>query len=602
MTINATLPPAPIFRAFDSNGKPLAGGKLYSYLTGTTTPQATYADPTGTPNDNPVILDANGEAIVYLDSVKVYALKLTDAAGATQPYYPRNGIGGYLAAGDLASTATVAQGDALVGVKQPFTGSVATTQHEVNSRTYSAFDGMSDTLKTQAMDGTTYPDVTTAVQAVINGIPGGKIEFPSGAKITLSSLTVDGKDLTFLGYGVTVRCTSTSGAFRRTTHGTNVTKVLGFDFTATVAASVYVGSMAVTNSLFLEVVFQDCQFWMLTGNFALRFIGESCSIIERCNFFQGSGVYYESAMVPYISRCIFNNSGRFTDRAVWYNDLDGTAYNCGLIIDQCQILGYIYGIEIIGTDWFVLRGSTVDFNTYSIILRDQDRALIHGNYLGGRGGTEPQVIWLTRRDPEPPTSPVPDPYVNPGSRPTYCTGIQIKDNWIVNAPVLILIDGYAVNTHITGNDLHNYTDHAISFYGTEAMAITDNDFEPAAGGGTCPILNTNADGGDSGVDISGNNFQPGTDLSTSGIQAAKLRGNRGWITESAGASASDTGSADTSIPYLMNSTPDTVQVSLNANHPHWVTIDSSTSSIIVHMDSAHSGVTIYWSAIKYRGV
>jgi hypothetical protein len=34
-------------RFFDSNGNPLAGGKLYSYAAGTTTPQSTYTDQSG---------------------------------------------------------------------------------------------------------------------------------------------------------------------------------------------------------------------------------------------------------------------------------------------------------------------------------------------------------------------------------------------------------------------------------------------------------------------------------------------------------------------------------------------------------------------------
>src|SRR5690349_8479371 len=45
----------------DASGRPLVGGKLYTYQAGTTTPQATYVDATGTAvNTNPIILDAGG--------------------------------------------------------------------------------------------------------------------------------------------------------------------------------------------------------------------------------------------------------------------------------------------------------------------------------------------------------------------------------------------------------------------------------------------------------------------------------------------------------------------------------------------------------------
>jgi hypothetical protein len=44
---------------FDNNGKPLPGGKLYTYAAGTTTPQVTYTSISGiTAHPNPIILDS----------------------------------------------------------------------------------------------------------------------------------------------------------------------------------------------------------------------------------------------------------------------------------------------------------------------------------------------------------------------------------------------------------------------------------------------------------------------------------------------------------------------------------------------------------------
>jgi hypothetical protein len=49
-------------RYFDSNGDPLNGGKLWSYLAGTSTPSGTYQDSSGSvPNTNPIILNSAGE-------------------------------------------------------------------------------------------------------------------------------------------------------------------------------------------------------------------------------------------------------------------------------------------------------------------------------------------------------------------------------------------------------------------------------------------------------------------------------------------------------------------------------------------------------------
>lgn len=75
----AQLAPLLKQRFLDANGDPLVGGKLYSYEAGTSTPLATYTDESAaTANDNPVILDSNGEADVWLGS-GAYKFTLFDA-------------------------------------------------------------------------------------------------------------------------------------------------------------------------------------------------------------------------------------------------------------------------------------------------------------------------------------------------------------------------------------------------------------------------------------------------------------------------------------------------------------------------------------------
>lgn len=76
--------PAPFirFREDDPNGFPLAGGKLYSYAAGTSTPLATYTTQALTvPNANPVVLDASGRAAVFMQDGVGYKFVLTDALG-----------------------------------------------------------------------------------------------------------------------------------------------------------------------------------------------------------------------------------------------------------------------------------------------------------------------------------------------------------------------------------------------------------------------------------------------------------------------------------------------------------------------------------------
>lgn len=64
--------------------RPLAGGLLYTYLVGTTTPAATYSDNAGTPNTNPIVLNADGECDLYLDDSVSYRLVLKNSDGVTQ--------------------------------------------------------------------------------------------------------------------------------------------------------------------------------------------------------------------------------------------------------------------------------------------------------------------------------------------------------------------------------------------------------------------------------------------------------------------------------------------------------------------------------------
>jgi len=75
----ASLSPPPKLQFFGSDGLPLVGGKLYTYAAGTTTPLATYTSYTGTvSNTNPVILNANGEADVWLTDTTNYKFVLKD--------------------------------------------------------------------------------------------------------------------------------------------------------------------------------------------------------------------------------------------------------------------------------------------------------------------------------------------------------------------------------------------------------------------------------------------------------------------------------------------------------------------------------------------
>lgn len=68
----------------DNSGNPLAAGTINTYITGTTTDKTTYSDSARTtPNANPITLDSNGKAVIYLMNNGEYRFLLKTSAGAT---------------------------------------------------------------------------------------------------------------------------------------------------------------------------------------------------------------------------------------------------------------------------------------------------------------------------------------------------------------------------------------------------------------------------------------------------------------------------------------------------------------------------------------
>lgn len=79
----ATVLPQPMARFFTAAGAPLAGGKVYTYTAGTTTPLASYTDSTAlVQNTNPVILDSTGSASIWISGA--YKVVLKDSTDVTQ--------------------------------------------------------------------------------------------------------------------------------------------------------------------------------------------------------------------------------------------------------------------------------------------------------------------------------------------------------------------------------------------------------------------------------------------------------------------------------------------------------------------------------------
>jgi hypothetical protein len=113
---------------FDNNGIPLAGGLIYTYAAGTTTPQTTYTTSAGNiANANPIVLDSAGRVPneVWLTGNLSYKFLLKTATGTQIGSY--DNIPASTDAAYIFATLAASNGSSLVGFLQAGTGAVATT-------------------------------------------------------------------------------------------------------------------------------------------------------------------------------------------------------------------------------------------------------------------------------------------------------------------------------------------------------------------------------------------------------------------------------------------------------------------------------------------
>lgn len=83
--MGAAILPEVRWRAIDENGQPMAGAKLYSYVAGTSTPQALYSDSLlTTPLANPVVADSGGLFPELFVLPTGYKLDLQTSAGVSK--------------------------------------------------------------------------------------------------------------------------------------------------------------------------------------------------------------------------------------------------------------------------------------------------------------------------------------------------------------------------------------------------------------------------------------------------------------------------------------------------------------------------------------
>jgi hypothetical protein len=176
----------PRYRAIDANGNPIAGAKLYFYVSPGTTPTDSYTTAAlSTPNANPVVADSGGLfGPMYLSSEITYRVKLTTSAGVE--VWDQSS---YAALENLGQT-----------IYPLSAGEIAAGVTPVN---YLYAWGNVLRYGTNTTPGTT--DMYAAIQAAIDSLPapgGGTVFFPTAERYQCSQgLTWSNKRVTLEGVG-----------------------------------------------------------------------------------------------------------------------------------------------------------------------------------------------------------------------------------------------------------------------------------------------------------------------------------------------------------------------------------------------------------------
>lgn len=181
-TMTGVIATIPRIQFSNALGLPLAGGKLYTYLAGTTTPVATFQDQDLTiKNENPIELDATGSCVIWLDPAKSYKFLLKSALGITQPGWPVDNIVGAATPLSLEPTLSfyakltalaAAAGASLMGFIQAGVGAVKRTVQDKLRETIDIEDFMTAELVVDALSGAPVLDHTAAWQKAINAAMG----------------------------------------------------------------------------------------------------------------------------------------------------------------------------------------------------------------------------------------------------------------------------------------------------------------------------------------------------------------------------------------------------------------------------------------------
>lgn len=369
---------------FGNNGLPLAGGKLYTYAAGTTTPLATYTSISGaTPHANPIIMDSAGRvpSEIWLTSAANY--KFTLKTSADVEIWTKDNIPGIFTADSIipashvsfngfnGQTGTVQDlagndGSDWIGFLQTGTGAVAR----------SAQEKMRDTIGVDdfGADPTGVADSTTAFSAAIATVRDTMQPVPATAGATTWALP---QDAIFLPGG-TYKLSDVLALIAKSGYG--ATELSIWAIPGTVSVSIPAGKYAFETSITLLSLY-----------------------IYGINFFGGKGVFKDSFTGVNVKGflrlrdCVFDN---YTECAIQHNASDMPYWR----IENCSFMGAdgqpTIGIAINGlADSSIISGNTFLRNKWHVKHRNVNSGSVYiqnNDFINWGGTTVREAdIWFT---------------------------------------------------------------------------------------------------------------------------------------------------------------------------------------------------------------
>jgi hypothetical protein len=390
---------------FDSNGNPLAGGKLYSYAAGTTTPQTTYTSSSGlTANTNPIILNSGGRvpSEIWLTDGVAYKFALYTAANQLIGiwdditginYIPASDIAFVGFKGQVGNIEDLADADGSDWIGFQPTGTAAVAR--------SAQDKMQEVMSVKDFgavgDGTT--NDTAAIQSAINAAIAQRkaLYFPRTTLGSLGLYLITAPLTISAGIHIFGEGTNYSGLLCQNTTAFQIAAGVNYvtieslaliqqtRYSTTPNTATAIETLGTTGSRNFWHIYRDLFIDGFQYAFKLPYTW-STVINSVQTVFGFSGIYAPGISVNnYVSNCGFGGSSAANSVGIQIGD--GTVATEGWMIQDCLLAYFATGVYGLYASNCHARGLIIDFfQQYGVFLQSTGSGgstnwIISDNYM-----------------------------------------------------------------------------------------------------------------------------------------------------------------------------------------------------------------------------